>query len=75
MNEDKTQVAKMQTLKEFDQDVWILLSSRGIQAFSASILVVCFAIYMSKLGATSTQLGLMFTGMALFSALRKDMRP
>ncbi len=60
----------MQYLKEFDKDVWIILSSRGIQSFSASILSVCFAIYMSKLGASSTQLGLMFTGMALFSALR-----
>ena len=60
----------MQSIREFDRDVWILLSSRGVQAFSASMLVVCFTIYMSKLGASSTQLGLMFTGMALFSALR-----
>lgn len=60
----------MQSIREFDRDVWILLSNRGIQTFSASILAVCFTIYMSKLGATSTQLGLMFTGMALFSALR-----
>ncbi len=60
----------MQSLKEFDRDVWILLSTRGVRSFSASILSVCFTIYMSKLGASATQLGLMFTGMALFSALR-----
>lgn len=60
----------MQSIRQFDRDVWILLSNRGIQTFSASILAVCFTIYMSKLGASSTQLGLMFTAMALFSALR-----
>lgn len=60
----------MQFLAEFDRDVWILLSTRGLRSFSAAILTVCFAIYMSKLGATSVQLGMIFTGMALFAALR-----
>jgi len=60
----------MQSLKEFDRDVWILFSTRGVRSFSAAILSVCFTIYMSKLGATSVQLGMMFTGMALFAAVR-----
>jgi MFS family permease len=60
----------MQTLNEFDKDVWILLLTRGIRSFSAAILSVCFTIYMSKLGATSVQLGMIFTGMALFAAVR-----
>lgn len=60
----------MRSLKEFDRDVWILLLTRGIRSFSAAILSVCFTIYMSKLGATSVQLGMMFTGMALFAAVR-----
>ena len=60
----------MQSLKEFDRDVWILFSSRAVRSFSAAILSVCFTIYMSKLGATSVQLGMMFTGMALFAAVR-----
>ncbi len=60
----------MQSLREFDRDVWILLSTRGVRSFSAAILSVCFTIYMSKLGATSVQLGMMFTGMALFAAVR-----
>jgi MFS family permease len=60
----------MQFLAEFDRDVWILLLTRGLRSFSAAILTVCFAIYMSKLGATSVQLGMAFTGMALFAALR-----
>lgn len=60
----------MQSLNEFDRDVWILLLTRGIRSFSAAILSVCFTIYMSKLGATMVQLGMMFTGMALFAAVR-----
>ena len=60
----------MQFVKEFDRDVWILLSTRGVRSFSAAILSVCFTIYMNKLGATSVQLGMMFTGMALFAAVR-----
>lgn len=60
----------MQSLQEFDRDVWILLFTRGLRSFSASILSVCFTIYMSILGASSTQLGIMFTGMALFAAVR-----
>jgi len=60
----------MQSLNEFDRDVWILLLTRGIRSFSAAILSVCFTIYMSKLGATTVQLGMMFTGMALFAAVR-----
>ena len=60
----------MQSLNEFDKDVWILLLTRGIRSFSAAILSVCFTIYMSKLGATSVQLGMIFTGMALFAAVR-----
>jgi len=60
----------MQLIKEFDRDVWILLTTRGIRSFSAAILSVCFTIYMNKLGATSIQLGMMFTGMALFAAVR-----
>ena len=60
----------MQSLNEFDRDVWILLITRGIRSFSAAILSVCFTIYMSKLGATTVQLGMMFTGMALFAAVR-----
>ncbi len=60
----------MQSLNEFDRDVWILLLTRGIRSFSAAILSVCFTIYMSKLGATSVQLGMIFTGMALFAAVR-----
>jgi MFS family permease len=60
----------MQTLNEFDKDVWILLLTRGIRSFSAAILSVCFTIYMSKLGATSVQLGMIFTGMAMFAAVR-----
>jgi len=60
----------MQSLAEFDREVWILLLTRGIRSFSAAILSVCFAIYMSKLGASSVQLGMMFTGMALFAAVR-----
>ena len=60
----------MQSLNEFYKDVWILLLTRGIRSFSAAILSVCFTIYMSKLGATSVQLGMIFTGMALFAAVR-----
>ena len=60
----------MQFLAEFDRDVWILLLTRGLRSFSAAILTVCFTIYMSKLGATSVQLGMIFTGMVLFAALR-----
>ncbi len=60
----------MQSINEFDRDVWILLLTRGIRSFSADILSVCFTIYMSKLGATSVQLGMIFTGMALFAAVR-----
>ena len=60
----------MQFIAEFDRDVWILLLTRGLRSFSAAILTVCFTIYMSKLGATSVQLGMIFTGMALFAALR-----
>ena len=60
----------MQSLTEFDRDVWVLLLTRGLRSFITVILTVCFAIYMSKLGATSVQLGIIFTGMALFAALR-----
>lgn len=68
----RNQVANnhMQSINEFDRDVWILLLTRGIRSFSADILSVCFTIYMSKLGATSVQLGMIFTGMALFAAVR-----
>ncbi len=60
----------MQSLNELDRDVWVLLLTRGIRSFSAAILSVCFTIYTSKLGATSVQLGMIFTGMALFAAVR-----
>ena len=55
---------------EFDRDVWILLLTRALRSFSAAILSVTFAIYLSKLGAESVHIGLVFTGIALFSSIR-----
>jgi len=57
-------------ITEFDRDVWILLLTRALRSFSAAILSVTFAIYLSKLGAESVHIGLVFTGIALFSSIR-----
>jgi len=57
-------------LKSLDRDSWILLSTRALRSFSASILSVSLAIYLSKLGASSLTLGLLFTGTSLFAAVR-----
>jgi len=57
-------------ITEFDRDIWILLLTRALRSFSAAILSVTFAIYLSKLGAESVHIGLVFTGIALFSSIR-----
>jgi len=57
-------------LKVLDRDAWILLSTRALRSFSASILSVSLAIYLSKLGASSLTLGLLFTATSLFAAIR-----
>lgn len=56
--------------RSLDRDSWILLSTRALRSFSASILSVSLAIYLSKLGASSLTLGLLFTGTSLFAAVR-----
>jgi len=57
-------------IAEFDRDVWVLLLTRALRSFSAAILSVTFAIYLSKLGAESVHIGLVFTGISLFSSIR-----
>ncbi|MFH2111441.1 MAG: MFS transporter [Candidatus Bathyarchaeota archaeon] len=57
-------------LRSLDRDAWILLSTRALRSFSASILSVSLAIYLSKLGASSLTLGLLFTATSLFAAVR-----
>jgi len=57
-------------LKILNRDAKILVFTRGIRSFSAAILTVSFTIYLSKLGASPVTLGLVFTGMSLFSAIR-----
>jgi hypothetical protein len=61
---------KLSMLKILKRDVKILVFTRGIRSFSAAILTVSFTIYLSKLGASAVTLGLVFTGMSLFSAVR-----
>ena len=57
-------------LKAFPRDVKILVTTRVLRSFGTAILSVIFSIYLSKLGASSVAIGLTFTGVALFSALR-----
>lgn len=60
----------LSVITEVDRDIWILLLTRALRSFSAAILSVSFAIYLSKLGADSVHIGLVFTGIALFSSIR-----
>jgi MFS family permease len=53
-----------------NKDARILVLTRALRSFSAAILSVSFTIYLSKLGASSVTLDLVFTGISLFSAVR-----
>jgi MFS family permease len=53
-----------------NRDARILVLTRALRSFSAAILSVSFTIYLSKLGASSVTLGIVFTGISLFSAVR-----
>ena len=53
-----------------NRDAKILVYTRALRSFSVAILTVSFTIYLSKLGASAVTLGLAFTGMSLFSAVR-----
>jgi len=57
-------------LKVLNRDTKILVFTRAFRSFSAAILTVSFSIYLSKLGASPVTIGLVFTGISLFSALR-----
>jgi MFS family permease len=57
-------------LKILNKDVRILVFTRGLRSFSSAILAVSFPIYLSKLGASPVNLGLVFTGISLFAAFR-----
>ena len=57
-------------LKNLPRDAKILVITRALRSFSAAIISVSFAIYLSKLGASPAIIGLTFTGISLFSAFR-----
>jgi MFS family permease len=61
---------RLSMLNVLNRDAKILVFTRGIRSFSVAILTVSFTIYLSKLGASAVTLGLVFTGMSLFSAVR-----
>lgn len=62
--------AGLTVLKALPREAKIVVYTRALRSFSAAILNVSFAIYLSKLGVSSVAIGLTFTGMALFSAFR-----
>jgi len=51
-------------------DAKIIIISNAFRSFSAAILAVSFPIYLSKIGASTILIGLTFTGISLFSAIR-----
>ena len=53
-----------------NRDARILVLTRAFRSFSAAIITVVFSIYLSKLGASSVTLGIVFTAMSLFAAIR-----
>ena len=63
-------LSRLSVLRTLPRDAKILVSTRALRSFSASILSVSFSIYLSKLGASTVAIGLTFTGIALFSAVR-----
>ncbi|MCW3991156.1 MAG: MFS transporter [Candidatus Bathyarchaeota archaeon] len=60
----------LDALRALHRDAKILVFTRALRSFSAAILNVSFSIYLSKLGASSIHIGLIFTGISLFSAFR-----
>ena len=63
-------ISKLSALRILNRDAKILVFTRGLRSFSSAILTVGFSIYMSKLGASAVEIGLIFTGISLFAALR-----
>jgi MFS family permease len=63
-------VSGVTVLKSLPRDAKILVSTRALRSFSAAIISVSFAIYLSKLGVSPAVIGLTFTGISLFSAFR-----
>lgn len=61
---------RLSALRILNRDAKILVFTRGLRSFSAAILTVSFSIYLSKLGASAVSIGLIFTGILLFAALR-----
>lgn len=61
---------RLSVFRVMNRDARILVLTRALRSFSAAILSVSFTIYLSKLGASSVTLGLVFTGISLFSAVR-----
>ncbi|KON30000.1 hypothetical protein AC482_04985 [miscellaneous Crenarchaeota group-15 archaeon DG-45] len=60
----------LDVLRALHRDAKILVFTRALRGFGAAILNVSFPIYLSKLGASPVGIGLTFTGISLFSALR-----
>jgi len=57
-------------LQLISRDAKIIIVSNSFRSFSAAVLAVSFPIYLSKMGASTVLIGLTFTGISLFSAIR-----
>jgi len=61
---------RFSSLLGIQRDAKIIVFSNALRSFISAILSVSFALYLAKLGASSVQIGLAFTGRSLFSAIR-----
>jgi len=61
---------RLTILQSMPRDAKIIILSNAFRSFSTAILAVSFPIYLSKMGASTVLIGLTFTGISLFSAIR-----